>query len=101
MKEQFPIKAVDCTVASVSDGAVTFEAVDAPFELGIKPYADKALCAMRHREDELRTGTYVTIQAFQQDIGTGACNPNIMPEFRYNAKQDYTLKFLIWVDAEK
>lgn len=121
MREQFPIKDVkctvadmtepnirpqesgnrmDCTVASVSDGRVkvTFEAVDAPFELGIKPYTDKALCAMRHRKDEVRTGTYVTIQAFQQGIGTGACGPGIMPEFRYSARRDYTLKFLIRVE---
>ncbi len=123
MKEQFPIKAVsctvadmtepnikpqesgnrmDCTMASVSDGSVkvTFEAVDAPFELGIKPYTDKALCAMKHRKDEVRTGTYVTIQAFQQGIGTGACGPAIMPEFQYSAKRDYTLKFLIRVEKE-
>ena len=121
MKDQFPVKDVtctvadmtepnirpqesgnrmDCTIASVSDGKrkVTFEAVDKPFELGIKPYTDKALCGMKHRIDEVRTGTYVTIQAFQQGIGTGACGPNIMPEFRYSAKQDYTLKFLIKVE---
>ena len=124
MKDQFPVKDVtctvadmtepnirpqesgnrmDCTVASVSDGKVrvTFEAVDKPFELGIKPYTDKALRAMRHRKDEVRTGTYVTIQAFQQGIGTGACGPGIMPEFKYSAKQDYTLKFLIRVETEK
>ena len=124
MKDQFPIKDVtcavsdmtepnirpqesgnrmDCTLASVSDGKikVTFEAVDKPFELGIKPYTDKALCGMKHRKDEVRTGTYVTIQAFQQGIGTGACGPNIMPEFQYSAKQDYTLKFLIRVEAEQ
>ena len=124
MKDQFPIKAVectvadmtepnirpqesgnrmDCTVASVSDGRVkvTFEAVEAPFELGIKPYTDKALCAMKHRKDEVRTGTYVTIQAFQQGIGTGACGPGIMPEFQYSAKKDYTLKFLIRIEAEQ
>lgn len=123
MKEQFPIKDVactvagmtepnirpqesgnrmDCTLASVSDGKVkvTFEAVEQPFELGIKPYTDKALCAMRHQGDEVRTGTYVTIQAFQQGIGTGACGPNIMPEFLFSAKRDYTLKFLIRVEVE-
>ena len=61
----------------------------------------KALCGMKHRKDEIRTGTYVTIQAFQQGIGTGACGPNIMPEFQFSAKQDYTLKFLIRVEAEK
>ena len=123
MKEQFPIQAVDCTVAdmtepnirpqesgnrmdctlaSVSDGKVRviFEAVDRPFELAVKPYADRALCAMKHRKDEVRTGTYVTIQAFQQGIGTGACGPGIMPEFQYSAKRDYTLKFLIRVEPE-
>ncbi len=123
MKEQFPIKAMectvadmtepnirpqesgnrmDCTVASVSDGTirVTFEAIDKPFELGVKPYTDKELCAMKHRKDEIRTGTYVTIQAFQQGIGTGACGPNIMRSFRYSAKQDYTLKFLIRLEPE-
>lgn len=118
MKDQFPIRAVkctvsemtepnirpqesgnrcDCTQASVSDGKtkVTFRAIDKPFELGIKPYTDRALIGMKHRGDEHRSGTYVTIQAFQQGIGTGACGPGIMPEFQYSAKQDYELKFLI------
>ncbi len=123
MKEQFPIQAVDCTVldmtqpnlkpqesgnrcdctvASVSDGAfrVTFEAIDQPFELGIKPYTDKALLAMRHRKDEVRTGTYVTIQAFQQGIGTGSCGPGVMPEFQYPGDRDYTLRFLIRIEPQ-
>ena len=123
MKEHYPIKAVkcavadmtepnirpqesgnrmDCTVASVSDGnvRVTFEAVDQPFELAVKPYTDKALVSMKHREDEIRTGTYVTIQAFQEGIGTGACGPAVAPEFRYKADRGYTLKFLIRVEAE-
>ncbi|MDO4804697.1 MAG: glycoside hydrolase family 2 TIM barrel-domain containing protein [Lachnospiraceae bacterium] len=121
MKEQFPIGDVsclvsdmtepnirpqesgnrcDCTVASVSDGqvTVTFRAVDKPFELGIKPYTDKALIAMRHREDEVRTGTYVTIQAFQQGIGTGSCGPETSKEYKYPAGKDYELKFLIKVN---
>ena len=55
---------------------------------------------MKHREDEARTGTYVTIQAFQQGIGTGACGPNNMPEFRFSVKKDYTLRFLIRVEQE-
>lgn len=120
MKDQFPIRTVeckvadmtepnirpqesgnrcDCTEASVSNGkvTVTFKAVDKPFELGIKPYSDWSLCRMKHREDEKRTGTYVTIQAFQQGIGTGACGPGVMPEYQYSAKKDYTLKFLIRV----
>ena len=118
MKDQFPIGTVkckvkdmtepnirpqesgnrcDCTQASVSNGKakVTFKAVDKPFELGIKPYSDWALCRMKHREDEKRTGTYVTIQAFQQGIGTGACGPAVMPEYQFSAKKDYTFRFLI------
>ena len=123
MKEQFPIGTVsckvtdmtepnirpqesgnrcDCTWAAISDGnvSVRFEAVDGPFELGIKPYSDKALLKMRHREDEVRTGTYVTIQAFQQGIGTGSCGPRIAPEYTYSMKEDYVLRFLIRVVSE-
>ena len=90
---------MDCTEACVSDGTcvVTFTAVEKPFELGIKPYTDKALFTMRHRADEERTGTYVTIQAFQQGIGTGACGPGIMPECQFPAKKDYELKFILRV----
>ena len=121
MKDQFPIRTVnckvddmtepnirpqesgnrcDCTRASFSDGKVkvVFKAVDKPFELAVKPYSDWALCRMRHREDEKRTGTYVTIQAFQQGIGTGSCGPGVMPEYLYSAKKDYTLRFLICVE---
>ncbi len=120
MKEQFPIRQVrcavadmtepnirpqesgnrcDCVTAALSDGraAVRFDAVDKPYELAVKPYTDAALEAMRHRQDEKRTGTYVTIQAFQQGIGTGACGPAIMPEFRYPSDRDYELRFLIRV----
>ena len=87
----------DCTFASISDGEETilFEAVEKPFELGIKPYTDRSLLYMRHREDEIRTGTYITIQAFQQGIGTGACGPATAPEFLYPVSKDYELKFLI------
>ena len=118
MKDQFPVGTVschvkdmtepnirpqesgnrcDCTCVSFSDGKVrvTFEAVDKPFELSVKPYTDRALASMEHRGDEKQTGVYVTIEAFQQGIGTGACGPAIMPEFTYSAKQDYVLKFLI------
>lgn len=121
MKEQFPVKTMrstvaemvepnirpqesgnrcDCVTASVSNGhtTVSFEAVGRPFELGIKPYTDRALCGMKHRKDEVRTGTYVTIQAFQQGIGTGACGPAIMPEYQFKAQNDYTLQFLIRVE---
>ena len=120
MKEQFPIGTVscrvsdmtepnirpqesgnrcDCTMARFSDGktSVTFTAVGAPFELAVKPYTDRALCAMAHREDEQATGVYVPLQAFQQGIGTGACGPAIMPEFQFDARKDYTLACLIRV----
>ncbi|MBQ5987524.1 MAG: hypothetical protein IJL59_09660 [Clostridia bacterium] len=88
---------MDCTTASFTDGSatVTFDAVDKPFELGVKPYSDRELFTMKHRSDEKRTGTYVTVQAFQQGIGTGACGPAIMPEFQFPASQDYTLRFVI------
>ncbi|MBQ2596737.1 MAG: hypothetical protein II581_02405, partial [Oscillospiraceae bacterium] len=87
----------DCTCASFSDGKtrVTFRALEAPFELSVKPYTDRALASMKHRGDEVQTGVYVTIEAFQEGIGTGACGPAIMPEYTYSAKKDYTLKFLI------
>ena len=90
----------DCCFASLSDGhiAVRFEAVDRPFELGIKPYTDRALTKMQHRRDEVCTGTYVTIQAFQQGIGTGSCGPRIAPEFLYPVSEDYVLRFLIRVE---
>ena len=121
MKEQFPIRKVrcavadmtepnikpqesgnrcDCTMAAVGDGRakVTFRAVGKPFELGIKPYTDRALCAMKHRKDEARTGTYVTVQAFQMGIGTGACGPATLSEYLYPAKQDYEFSFVISVE---
>ena len=121
MKEQFPVREVsckvgdmtepnlrpqesgnrcDCTEASFSNGKVkvTFRAVDKPFELGVKPYSDQELIGMKHREDEKRTGTYVTIQAFQQGIGTGACGPGVAPEYLYPSNQEYRLRFLIKVE---
>lgn len=52
---------------------------------------------MKHRKDEKRTDTYVTIQAFQQGIGTGACGPAIAKEHQYSARQDYEVKFIIRV----
>ncbi len=87
----------DCTYARVSDGAdaFAFTAVDKPFELGIKPYTDWALTGMTHRGDEVRTGTYVTISAFQMGIGTGACGPKPLPEHCYRAHEKYTLRFII------
>jgi hypothetical protein len=71
--------------------------VDRPFELGVKPYSDLALTKMAHREDEQATGTYVTIQAFQQGIGTGSCGPRIAPEYCFPVQEDYVLRFVIKV----
>ena len=119
MKEQFPIADVgplsaadmtepnlkpqesgnrcDCSWAALRSDKVqiSFEAVDRPFELAVKPYSDLALTKMKHREDERRTGTYVTIQAFQQGIGTGSCGPRIAPEYTFSVREDYLLRFLI------
>lgn len=87
----------DCRFVQLSDGdtAFTFTAVDRPFELGVKPYTDQALLAMRHREDEIRTGTYVTLSAFQMGIGTGSCGPTTRKEYRYSGNQEYVLRFII------
>ena len=87
----------DCTFAQVSDGetAFSFTAVDKPFELGIKPYSDWELLSMKHREDEVRTGTYVAISAFQMGVGTGSCGPATLPQYRYSAKEEYVLRFII------
>ena len=120
MKDQFPIEEVSCKVAdmtepnirpqesgnrfdtrwaSVSDGndEVKFIAVDKAFELGIKPYSDRELLHMKHREDEKRTGTYVTISAFQQGIGTGICGPETADEFKHSVKEDQELAFIIQI----
>ncbi|MCR4588226.1 MAG: hypothetical protein K5682_07460 [Lachnospiraceae bacterium] len=87
----------DCRYAVLSDGThkVIFEAVDAPFQLSVKPYSDVELLDMKHREDELRTGTFVTIQDFQMGIGTGSCGPGCAPEFTYPVKEDREFSFLI------
>ncbi len=87
----------DCVYAQLSDGVDTFrfEAVNKPFELGIKPYSDLELLTMHHREDEVRTGTYVTVSAFQMGIGTGSCGPAAMQKYCYNADEEYTLQFII------
>ncbi len=87
----------DCAWAKVSDGETcfTFTALEKPFELGVKPYSDVELLSMRHREDESVTGTYVTISAFQMGIGTGSCGPETRPEYCYDAKEDYVLRFVL------
>ena len=87
----------DCAWAKISDGETcfVFTAVGKPFELGIKPYSDVELISMRHREDEICSGTYITISAFQMGIGTGICGPATRPEYCYNANDDHVLQFVI------
>jgi hypothetical protein len=124
MKDQFLIERVQCRVndmtepnirpqesgsrfdtrwASISNGSVKlrFTAVDKAFELGIKPYSDRELTGMKHREDEKRSGTYVTISAFQQGIGSGICGPQTADRFKYPVNRDYELKFIISTDYDK
>lgn len=121
MKEQFPVRRVrcracdmtepnirpqesgnrcDCVEAAFSSGDLTvrFAAIDAPFELAVKPYTDAALTTMRHREDEKQTGVYMTLQAFQQGIGTASCGPGIAPEFTFEKKRDYVLRFVVRIE---
>lgn len=118
MRDHFPIKRVHCTVqdmtepnirpqesgnrmdcqyVTLSNGrdTVTFTAVDKPFELAVKPYSDAELAAMKHREDERASGTYVTIQAFQMGIGTGSCGPATRKEYRFDRRKDYEISYLI------
>ncbi len=87
----------DCTQVSITDEETVFmiTAVDAPFELGIKPYSDKALLSMKHRCDEVATGTYITVSAFQMGIGTGSCGPATRQEYTFDAKQEYTFQFIL------
>ena len=88
----------DCSFARLSDGetSVNFSAVDRPFELGVKPYSDWELLTMKHQEDELQTGTYVAINAFQMGVGTGSCGPATLPQYKYKANEEYTLRFVIY-----
>ncbi|MGM9600212.1 MAG: glycoside hydrolase family 2 TIM barrel-domain containing protein [Faecousia sp.] len=87
----------DCTQVTLTDGETEFSvmAVDAPFELGIKPYSDKALLSMKHRSDETPTGTYLTVSAFQMGIGTGSCGPATRDAYTFDAKKEYTLRFIL------
>ena len=87
---------MDVRYIQFSDGksAVIFEAKSC-FEVGVKPYSDADLIKMKHLKDEKQTGTYVTIQAFQMGVGTGACGSKTRQEYRYPADRDYELSFKI------
>ncbi len=118
MEAQFPIQDVTCKVEDMTepnirpqesgnrrecryvtldngDYEVTFTAIGKPFELGVKPYTDKALLSMKHIEDEVRTGTYVTLSAIMMGIGTGSCGPATLPQYCYPADKEYSMQFLI------
>ena len=88
---------MDTRFVTVDNGneKITFTAVNKAFELGVKPYSDMELKDMKHREDEVRTGTYVTISAFQAGIGSASCGPGCAEDCRYPMTKDYELKFLI------
>ncbi len=121
MKDQYPIDVVKCSVSdmttpnirpqesgnrsdtswvTISDGhrRISFISLDGTFELGIKPYTDAALIKMGHRSDEKRTGTYVTLSAFQRGIGTGSCGPQTHPRFTYPADRTYRFSYLIRIE---
>ena len=88
------------TQAALTDGETkfTFTALEQPFELGVKPYTDWALCHMFHRCDEVRTGTYVTVSAFQKGIGSGSCGklqPRPWHCFEFAPGTEYTFQFII------
>lgn len=87
----------DTSFVEVSNGItlVRFDAVNKPFNLGVKPYSDLELTEMKHQSDEKTTGTYVTLSAFQQGIGTGSCGPYTLKEHCFKAKQNYEIKFVV------
>ena len=118
MKEHAPVAHVECSVsdmtepyirpqesgnradtrfAALSDGRETyiFEAVGNAFELGIKPYSDRELISMRHREDIVRSGTYAAVSLFQAGIGSGSCGPIAADAYQYPMTADYHFSFLI------
>lgn len=87
----------DTLWVKVSDGETefSFTATQVPFELGIKPYSDQELLTMTHREDEVITGSYIALSAFQMGIGSGSCGPTALPQYCFDCRKEYTLKFLI------
>ncbi len=94
---------MDCQYARLSDGErfVLFTAIDEPFQLAVKPYSDRALTKMRHREDERPEGCYVTVQGFQMGIGTGSCGPATRAQYRFPGDKEYSFRYLISWGTEK
>ncbi len=118
MKDHAPIEKVSCKVCdmvtdyirpqesgnradtkwvTVSDGSesYTFEAVEKAFELGIKPYTDRALIQWKHTPDVKKEATYIALSAFQAGIGTGSCGPVSSACNQFPMDRDYTVSFLL------
>ena len=87
----------DCKYAIISNDSiyVKFKALEDSFELGVKPYSDKELLSMKHRDDEINSGTYINICKFNRGIGTGACGPVTLDKYKYYPNKEYKLKFVI------
>ena len=88
---------MDTCWAELSDGrtAFRFEAIDAPFELGVKPCTDRALLHMRHRADLVTEGAYAAISLFQMGVGSASCGPHTDARHTFPANRTYTLRFVI------
>ena len=56
---------------------------------------------MKHRDDEIVSGTYININKFNRGIGTGACGPVTLEKYKYYPNKEYTLKFIIELGKEK
>ena len=90
----------DCKFAKFTNGniSIKFTALEEPFELGVKPYSEKDLLKMKHRDDEFNSGTYINICKFNRGIGTGACGPVTLNKYKYDGNKEYKLKFIIEVE---
>jgi beta-galactosidase len=89
----------DCKYACFTNGKIQFifKALEEPFELGVKPYSENELLNMKHRNDEINSDTFINICKFNRGIGTGACGPVTLEEYKYYPNKEYKLKFVIEV----
>jgi hypothetical protein len=60
------------------------------------PYSVLDLWESKHTCD-LTEGEsiYLNIDLFQRGVGTGSCGPGTRPEYCFDCREEYTLKFLI------
>ena len=57
-----------------------------PFSATIRPWSTEAVAAATHREQLVSDGrTHVVIDVARQGIGTAACGPGVLPEYRLDA----------------